>query len=107
MLKIKRNESINLQIGDYLDLSKDGVISYTENPMYKGNNNAWLNQPDRLILGKTPIDERFANRKNLKAVVTDISDEEITLEPLFYADLHRHSGYSLLGGSNTVSYTHL
>ena len=103
MLKIKRNESINLQIGDYLDLSKDGVISYTENPMYRGNNNAWLNQPDRLILGKTPIDERFANRKNLKAVVIDISDEEITLEPLFYADLHRHSGYSLLDGSNKIA----
>lgn len=46
--------------------------------------------------------EAFAKRKKLKAVVVKVDKEAMTLQIIRWADLHRHSGFSLLDGGSKI-----
>jgi len=46
--------------------------------------------------------EAFAKRKKLKAVVKSIKNGVVRFQIVRWADLHRHSGYSLLDGGNRI-----
>lgn len=45
------------------------------------------------------IEELFIRRNNFKGIIKNIQDNKIEVMVIRYADLHRHSGYSLLDGS--------
>lgn len=89
-MKFKTKEV--LRVGEYLSttLSKsEPIVS-----LYKG----------KLKVGQVEIDNpAIFNRRNLKAVVTSKSEDEYTVKIIRFADIHRHSGYSLLDGGIKIS----
>jgi DNA polymerase III subunit alpha len=46
--------------------------------------------------------KEFKRRKKLKAVVKEISENELLMQIIHWADLHRHSGFSLLRATNRI-----
>lgn len=46
--------------------------------------------------------EIFKTRKNLKGIIKNVSEDSVSIKPVRFADLHRHSGYSLLDGGCSI-----
>lgn len=50
-----------------------------------------------------PLSKEFKYRKELLGLVVGFVDEKPIIQILHWADLHRHSGFSLLDGANKIS----
>lgn len=88
-MEIKFNFNKKLSIGTYLDMkiSKNNVsLLYKGEEIYKEKSNKY---------------SKFIGRK-LKAVIIKSDKDELTAKVLRFADIHRHSGYSLLDGANHI-----
>ncbi|WCF11449.1 DNA polymerase III subunit alpha (plasmid) [Paenibacillus thiaminolyticus] len=85
------NNVTDVHVGDFLDAElKGGLISLIKN---------------KKKIGEYPAESAihsFKNRKKLKAYVHEINGKTATVQIVRWADLHRHSGYSLLDGASHI-----
>lgn len=90
MMKVQFEQSF--KIGTYLDVF-----------LKKGDNTLAEVFYDGKVIAEIPIKNAsiFNNRK-LKVVVKDVGYKYHTLQLVRFADLHRHSGYSLLDGATKI-----
>ena len=87
MYILKSNE--DLRIGEYLSvkMSKDNIVFLKDNKE----------------IGTAPIkDSSIFKNRTLKAVVREKSEDGYKVSIVRFADLHRHSGYSLLDGASKI-----
>ena len=88
---MKLLSNYELKTGDYLSIE----LSNNELNFFK----------DGVNVGCIPIEKEsmsvFKKRK-LKAVVKEVSKGEYKIQILRFADLHRHSGFSLLDGTSRI-----
>lgn len=82
--------NIVLKIGEYLSVKckSDSII------FEKGKN--------QIVEIKTDKYKQYQKR-NLKAVITNKDNDRYTVKILYFADIHRHSGYSLLDGAAKIN----
>ncbi|WP_415286279.1 DNA polymerase III subunit alpha [Clostridium perfringens] len=81
-------ELLKLNIGGVLDLVKEGEVL-----LLKHND---------LILDSFKIDFSYRNLFDLRNKYKVKIIDEFTVSIIIFSDLHRHSGYSLLDGANTI-----
>lgn len=81
----------NVQVGDFVDAQLNGE-------------NIILSKHGETIAVVQAGESKpaFKYRKKLKAVVTEIKDGNTKFQIVRWADLHRHSGYSLLDGASHI-----
>ncbi|WP_257985740.1 DNA polymerase III subunit alpha [Bacillus sp. M6-12] len=93
MIKVefKNNSVVEVEEGQFLDVSLDqNILTFSSNGV---------------VLSKIEAGEAktaFKRRKQLKAVVHEVYNSQVTVQVVRWADLHRHSGYSLLKSSSKI-----
>ena len=90
-VEIQNKNALTLNEGMFLDVRiEEGKLLFSSNGILV----------DTIEAGETA--HVFKRRKSLKAVVHEIYNETLTVEVIRWADLHRHSGFSLLQSSSKI-----